>query len=132
LISATSYVVPALIGLAGALIGGSITGGVTVYVARKTRQAAEQEWIRDSRRDGGVLPPKRFTTVAECVRSARHQTIDAMRKALELEGEARPPKGYNPFTDLDHSPESDRIELEEQWTASERDRPGSDDARGVG
>jgi hypothetical protein len=35
--------------------------------------------------------------VAELVRLARHQTIDAMRAELGLTGSARPPDGFDAF-----------------------------------
>jgi len=38
------------IGLAGSLIGGAIAGTVSLRVARNARDAAEQAWVRDSRR----------------------------------------------------------------------------------
>jgi hypothetical protein len=41
----------AAIGLAGSLIGGSIAGLVSYVVARQAREAAEQSWIRDTRRE---------------------------------------------------------------------------------
>ena len=42
--------------------------------------------------------------VAQLVRLARHDTIDAMRRELGLTGSARPPDRFNPFagTELEH------------------------------
>jgi hypothetical protein len=51
LVPATSYVVSAVFPLVGVLIGGLIAGGASIYVARKTREAAERDWVRDSRRE---------------------------------------------------------------------------------
>jgi hypothetical protein len=50
LIAASSYT-PALFGLLGSLIGGAIAGTVSLVVARQARDAAEQSWIRDNRRE---------------------------------------------------------------------------------
>jgi hypothetical protein len=47
-----------------------------------------------------VLQPNNAVAVARSVRAARHDTIDAMRKDLDPEGNAKsakPPKVYNPF-----------------------------------
>lgn len=41
--------------------------------------------------------PAYFDDVAQHVRLARHDTIDAMRTELGLAGSARPPTPYNPF-----------------------------------
>lgn len=41
---------PAVYGLLGSLIGGSIAGSVSVLVAWQTRGAAERAWVRDNRR----------------------------------------------------------------------------------
>jgi hypothetical protein len=43
--------VSAAFGLAGALIGGAIAGMVSLKVARDARDAAERNWVRDSRRE---------------------------------------------------------------------------------
>lgn len=50
------------------------------------------------------LQPAQFERVAQLVRFARHDTIDAMRAELGLTGSASPPKGFNPFagTDLEN------------------------------
>lgn len=46
----------------------------------------------------------RLDRVAQLVRLARHDTIDAMRAELGLAGSARPPADFDPFrgTDLEH------------------------------
>lgn len=49
----------------------------------------------------GVLPPERFARVAQLVRRARHDVIDAMRADLGLTDSARPPEAFNPFTGTD-------------------------------
>jgi hypothetical protein len=41
---------PAVYGLVGSLIGGSIAGSVSLLVAWQARSAAEQAWVRDNRR----------------------------------------------------------------------------------
>lgn len=53
----------------------------------------------------GGLEPARFERVAQLVRFARHDTIDAMRADLGLTGSAGPPKGFNAFagTDLERA-----------------------------
>jgi hypothetical protein len=53
--------------------------------------------LRDELVAKSVLDPKDFHKVAGLVRSARHDTIDAMRAELGLVGSARPEPGYNPF-----------------------------------
>ncbi len=50
--------------------------------------------VLDSR---SALGRESFDEVAQLIRLARHDTIDAMREELELEGSARPPRRYNPF-----------------------------------
>ena len=52
----------------------------------------------------GGLEPAQFERVAQLVRFARHDTIDAMRAELGLTGSASPPKGFNAFagTDLEN------------------------------
>jgi hypothetical protein len=50
--------------------------------------------ILDSR---SALGRESFDQVAQLTRLARHDTIDAMRGDLELEGSARPPRRFNPF-----------------------------------
>ena len=177
-----------------------MTGGVTIYVAGKTREAAERGWVRDSRRvvfdrflsqgqklliaceaangssgddagvdtafneffgtygviqtvadaavvetgrryayllwelreslrERGVLPSGEFSSVAKLVRDARHQTIDAMRAALDLHGEARPPDPYNPFEGLQVEREHEQVRaaLQQKWVLSGRRRPGGPD-----
>ena len=53
----------------------------------------------------GGLEPAQFERVAQLVRFARHDTIDAMRAELGLTGSASPPKGFNAFagTDLENA-----------------------------
>jgi len=60
----------------------------------------ELEAIMDSK---GVLERDDFDRVAQLVREARHDTIDAMRSELRLKETNWPPKDYNPFkgTDLE-------------------------------
>jgi hypothetical protein len=49
------------------------------------------------------VDPAKVERVAQLVRFARHDTIDAMRTELGLSGSAQPPKDFNPFrgTDLE-------------------------------
>jgi hypothetical protein len=49
------------------------------------------------------LKDAKFERVAQLVRFARHDTIDAMRAELGLVGRAGPPDDFNPFrgTDLE-------------------------------
>ncbi len=44
-----------------------------------------------------ALGRESFDGVAQLVRLARHDAIDAMRTDLEREGSARPPRNFNPF-----------------------------------
>lgn len=53
--------IPAAFGLLGTLIGGTIAATVSLIVARQARMAAEQDWVRDSRR--GIYD--RFLTTAQ-------------------------------------------------------------------
>ena len=46
-----SLSVSAVVGLVGAVIGGAIAGTASWKVARLTRDAAQQAWVRDSRRE---------------------------------------------------------------------------------
>jgi hypothetical protein len=57
-----------------------------------------------------------FEAVAQLVRRARHNTIDAMRPELGLAGSARPEENYNPFVGTD---------LAEEYAQSKRPRPES-------
>jgi hypothetical protein len=74
----------------------TLVGAARVYGYR----FLELQAIMDSK---GVLEPDDFDLVAELVRDARHDTIDAMRAELGLKETNWPPKDYNPFegTDLD-------------------------------
>ncbi len=63
-----------------------------------------------------VMEPENFDRVTQLIRVARHDTINAMRAELGLEGSVSPAAGYNPFVGTD---------LEEKYAAAERDRPGS-------
>lgn len=58
----------------------------------------ELEAIMDDR---GILESKDFGRVAELVREARHDTINAMRAELGLSETIWPPKAYNPFDKTD-------------------------------
>ena len=45
-----SSLTPALFGLVGAVIGGVMAGGASLWVAWQARKAAESAWMRDNRR----------------------------------------------------------------------------------
>lgn len=62
---------------------------------------------------GRQLDPARFERVAQLVRFARHDAIDAMRTELGLSGSAQPPKDFNPFRGTD---------LEDQYKARPAER----------
>jgi hypothetical protein len=64
--------------------------------------------LRDELVADPVLDPKDFDAVARLVRSARHDTIDAMRAELGLVGTARPEPGYNPFEGTEFEDEYQR------------------------
>jgi hypothetical protein len=49
----------------------------------------------------GAIRAEEVGPVAQLVRSARHDTIDAMRAELGLAGSARPPDGFDPFEGTD-------------------------------
>jgi hypothetical protein len=74
LVFAVSPYVTAAFALAGSLIGGAIAGGVSLMVARQTREAAEAAWVRDSRR--GIYD--RFLTSAKrlLVAHEAHETAE--------------------------------------------------------
>ena len=68
----------------------SVVDAARVYAYR----LLELVEVLDSR---SALGPESFDGVAQLVRLARHDTIDAMRGDLDLEGSARPPRRFNPF-----------------------------------
>jgi hypothetical protein len=75
-------------------------------------------WPPRSRPEGrpsstSELDPAKFERVAQLVRFARHDTIDAMRTELGLSGSAQPPKDFNPFRGTD---------LEDQYKARPAER----------
>jgi hypothetical protein len=72
----------------------TLVGAARVYGYR----FLELQAIMDSE---GVLEPDDFGRVAQLVREARHETIDAMRAELGLEETNWPPKDYNPFEGTD-------------------------------
>src|SRR3954471_10441126 len=47
----TTAYVAGVFGLIGALLGGLVTGTISLRVAREARTAAESAWIRDNRRE---------------------------------------------------------------------------------
>jgi hypothetical protein len=59
------------------------------------------------------VDPAKVERVAQLVRFARHDTIDAMRTELGLSGSAQPPKDFNPFRGTD---------LEDQYKARPAER----------
>jgi hypothetical protein len=59
------------------------------------------------------LNDARFERVAQLVRFARHDTIDAMRSELGLAGSAQPPDDFNPFRGTD---------LEDEYTTRPAER----------
>lgn len=73
--------------------------------------------LKDVLTSASALGPENFDRVAQLIRLARHDTIDAMRKELGLLGTARPPTGYNPFLGTD---------LEGTYAAAHRVQPGPD------
>jgi hypothetical protein len=158
---------PAVYGLVGSLIGALAAGTASFVVARQARQAAEQAWVRDNRREiydrfltwgqrllialehaepasrdagadtaytgffeaygvvqtvaearlvassrdyayrlqelrfevdaGKPSGARYFAEVASSIRDARHDTIDDMRRELELTVVDWPPKGFSGF-----------------------------------
>jgi hypothetical protein len=81
--AAASSVTPAVFGLVGVLIGGFIAGAVSLWVASEARKAAEQAWIRDSRRE----IYDRFLTRAETLlnerKAARESKTERARAAVK-------------------------------------------------
>jgi len=196
-IAGSSSYTPAVFGLLGSLIGGSIVGFFSFLVARQTRDAGERAWIRDNRREiydrllthgqrllvaceasrygrdyagpdshpeaaqaessvesanadfseayvvvqtvadsalvaatriymyrlwelkasfnsTSVMGPENFYRVAQLIRDARHDTINAMRAELGLRGSLDLAADYNPF---------DGTDLEQKYATGERPRP---------
>jgi hypothetical protein len=69
--------------------------------------------LKDAPSSTSELDPAKFERVAQLVRFARHDTIDAMRTELGLSGSAQPPKDFNPFRGTD---------LEDQYKARPAER----------
>lgn len=65
--------------------------------------------LKEALDSAGYLGMKHFDRVAQLVRLARHDTIDAMRRELGLSGSARPPERYNPFLGTDLANEYERL-----------------------
>jgi hypothetical protein len=86
----------------------TLVGAARVYGYR----FSELQAIMSSK--GGVLEPDDFDRVAQLVRDARHDTIDAMRAELGLKETKWPPKDYNPFegTDLEQKYADRRAQLD--------------------
>jgi hypothetical protein len=78
---------------------GTVQTVAQLPVVEAARTYAYRLWELKEELDGlGVLDAENFKTVAELVRDARHDTIDAMRGDLDLHGRsAKPPDDYNPF-----------------------------------
>lgn len=53
--------------------------------------------LRDVLEGKGIVGRERFGEIAQLVRAARHDAIDAMRDDLALQDSARPGKDFNPF-----------------------------------
>jgi hypothetical protein len=80
-----SSLLPAVFGLAGALIGGIIAGAVSLLVARQAREAAERAWIRDNRReiyDRFLTYAQRLLIACEAYKDARRQK-EAAKASVE-------------------------------------------------
>ena len=50
-IATDSSYTTAIFGLVGVLIGAVVAGGVSLWTAKETREAAERAWVRDNRRE---------------------------------------------------------------------------------
>lgn len=71
-----STLTPALFGLVGAVIGGVMAGGASLWVAWQARKAAESAWMRDNRR----AIYDRFLTCAQMLQIACEAYRDARQK----------------------------------------------------
>ncbi len=92
----------------------TVAGSALVDVAR---DYGYRLWeLEASLNSTSVMGAENFNRVAELIREARHNTIDAMRAELGLAGNVRPAPDYNPFTGTD---------LEKKYSEGERPRPGS-------
>jgi hypothetical protein len=85
-----------------------VVDAARVYAYRLLELGATQ---RPGFRPG--LKDANFGRVAQLVRFARHDTIDAMRAELGLAGSAQPPHDFNPFRGTD---------LEDDYTARPAER----------
>lgn len=81
-----------------------VYGVVQTVAERPVVDAARVYGYRLLELSRGDLEPAQVERVAQLVRFARHETIDAMRAELGLTGSAKPPKGFNAFagTDLEN------------------------------
>jgi hypothetical protein len=80
IIAADSSYVPAVFGIIGSLIGGSIAGFFSFLVARQARETSERAWIRDNRReiyDRFLTHAQKLLIACEaCRRGRRHEGAD--------------------------------------------------------
>ncbi len=78
-LAGVSPYVTAAFGLGGSLIGGFIAGTVSLLVARQAREAAEQGWIRDSRReiyDRFLTNAQKLLIACERTRAGRDAAVE--------------------------------------------------------
>jgi hypothetical protein len=96
--------------------------GVVLTVAGRAvvdaaRVYAYRLWeLKESLDSMSVMGPENFNTVAQLIRDARHDLIDAMRAELGLAGSARLEGKYNPFAGT---------ALEKKYAEGPRPRPGA-------
>jgi hypothetical protein len=71
---------PAVIGLVGAVIGGVMAGGASIWVAGQAQKAAERAWMRDNRRaiyDRFLMCAQTLLIACETYKDARRQEEEA-------------------------------------------------------
>ena len=81
-----SSLTPAVVGLAGALIGGLIAGTVSLLVAWQARKAAERAWMRDNRRaiyDRFLMCAQMLLHACEAYRAASPPEKEKAKASLE-------------------------------------------------
>lgn len=80
-----SSLLPAVVGLVGAVIGGVSVAAASLLVAWQTRKAAERAWVKDNRR--GIYD--RFLTYAQSLLVACEECKDARRPARKAKANVK-------------------------------------------
>ena len=106
-LAAISPYATAAFGLAGACLGSrSARNGREGQAAEPSTATVEEAYLTffgvyGALQSKSTLGSQNFRRAAMMIRSARHDTIEAMRNELGLDDSARPPSDYNPFAGTD-------------------------------